>query len=230
MKNYIFDFDGTLADSKLCSVIATQSAFKEFGLNVPSTEQIEHFMGIPIEVSFKEMTDYVFTDESFNYLLQIFRNHYKANEIESLVVFPNIPELLSELKAEDRQLFVVSSKKTDVLIRNLQKLNIDTYFKDIIGSDKVKHYKPHPDGVLKIVKLYDLIIEETVMIGDAIFDLQMAKSANVASCGVTWGSHKREKLLEEEPTFLIDEVNQLLQLEDFRLKKVDGYLNSLSSI
>ena len=58
------------------------------------------------------------------------------------------------------------------------------------------------------------------MIGDAVFDLQMAKSANVASCGVTWGSHKREKLLEEEPTFLIDEVNQLLQLENFRFKKV----------
>ena len=229
MNNYIFDFDGTLADSKFCSVIATQDAFKEFGLNVPSNEQIEHFMGIPIEVSFKEMTDYVFTDESFNYLLQIFRKHYKANENDTLAVFSNIPELLQELKSEGKQLFVVSSKKSDVLLRNLQKLKIDIYFKDIIGSDKVTHYKPHPEGILRIVELYDLNKEETLMIGDAIFDLQMAKSANVASCGVTWGSHKREKLLEEEPTFLIDEVNQLLQLEDFRLKKVGSNLNRCSS-
>lgn len=214
MNNYIFDFDGTLADSKLCSVIATQEAFKEFGLNVPNSEQIEHFMGIPIEVSFKEIADYVFTDESFNELLQIFRKRYKANEIDTLTVFPEIPDLLQELKSLGKQLFVVSSKKSDVLLRNLQKLQIDNYFNDIIGSDKVTHYKPHPEGILRIVELYNLDKKETVMIGDAIFDLQMAKSANVASCGVTWGSHKKEKLLEEEPTFLVEEVKQLLHLED----------------
>lgn len=212
MDNYIFDFDGTLADTKLCSVIATQEAFKEFGLSVPSSRQIEHFMGIPIEVSFKEMTDYVFTDESFNKLLQIFRKHYKANEIKTITVFPDIPELLQKLKSLGKQLFVVSSKKSDVLLRNLQKLNIDNYFKDIIGSDKVTYYKPHPEGILRIVDLYNLDKKETIMIGDAIFDLQMAKSAKVASCGVTWGSHKKEKLLEEGPTFIIDEVKQLLLL------------------
>lgn len=214
MDNYIFDFDGTLADSKLCSVIATQDAFKEFGLDVPSTQQIEHYMGIPIEVSFKEMTDYIFTDEAFQLLLQIFRKHYKANENNTLTAFRNIPEVLQELKSANKQLFVVSSKKSDVLLRNLQKLKIDTYFKDIIGSDKVTHYKPHPEGIKKLVELYDLVKEETVMIGDAIFDLQMAKSADVTSCGVTWGSHRRENLLMEEPTFLIDEVHQLLQLEN----------------
>lgn len=218
MKNYIFDFDGTLADSKLCSVVATKGAFEEFGLNIPSTEQIEHFMGIPIEISFREMTDHVFTDESFNRLLQIFREHYRASENDTLTTFPGIPEVLQKLTSEEKQLFVVSSKKSDVLLRNLQTLKIDTYFKDIIGSDKVTHYKPHPDGILKVMKQYGLTQEETVMIGDAIFDLQMAKSANVFSCGVTWGSHKREKLLNEEPTFLIDEVNQLAQMEDFRLK------------
>ena len=219
MENYIFDFDGTLADSKLCGVIATQAAFKEFGLNIPSTEQIEHYMGIPIEESFKKMTNYVFEDESFNVLLQIFRKHYKVNESDTLSVFPNIPEVLNELKSANKKLFVVSSKKTDVLLRNLQKLDIDAYFEDIIGSDKVTHYKPHPEGIINLVKLYNLVKEETVMIGDAIFDLQMAKSASVNSCGVTWGSHKREKLLIEKPTFLIDRVIQLLQLENFCLKQ-----------
>ena len=219
MENYIFDFDGTLADSKLCGVIATQAAFKEFGLTIPSTEQIEHYMGIPIEESFKKMTNYVFEDESFNVLLQTFRKHYKANESDTLCVFPNIPEVLNELKSGNKKLFVVSSKKTDVLLRNLQKLEIDAYFEDIIGSDKVTNYKPHPEGIINLVKLYNLVKEETVMIGDAIFDLQMAKSASVNSCAVTWGSHKREQLLMEKPTFLINNVIELLQLENFCLKQ-----------
>lgn len=51
------------------------------------------------------------------------------------------------------------------------------------------------------------------MVGDTIFDLQMAKAAGVHSCGVTWGSHPKEKLQEEKPTFLFDEVQQLAKLE-----------------
>lgn len=214
MENFIFDFDGTLADSKLCSVISTQEAFKEFGLEVPSSEQIEHFMGIPIEVSFKEMTDYGFADNAFDSLLQLFRKYYKENESNSLAVFQNIPEVLQTLESANKKLFVVSSKKSDVLLRNLENLKIDRYFTDIIGSDKVNHYKPHPDGILKLVEQYDLAKEETVMIGDAIYDLQMAKSAGVAACGVTWGSHKREQLLMEEPTYLLEQADELLQLVD----------------
>lgn len=212
MKYYIFDFDGTLADSKQCSVLATQQAFREFGLTEPSEEQIEHYMGIPIEVSFKEMAEIEFTDASFEELLSTFRKAYKELENEKLTVFTHIPEVLQKLVKEDKQLFVVSSKKSDVLLRNLQTLQIDTYFKDIIGSDKVTHYKPHPAGILKLMELYDLHPEATIMIGDAIFDLQMANAAGVQSCGVTWGSHSREKLQQENPAFLIDEVKQLASL------------------
>ena len=212
MQYYIFDFDGTLADSKRCSVLATQKAFCELGLTEPSEEKIEHYMGIPIEVSFKKMAEIEFAEASFEELLVTFRKAYKEFENESLTVFTGIPEVLEKLVQEDKQLFVVSSKKSGVLLRNLQTLQIDTYFKDIIGSDKVTHYKPHPDGILKLVELYDLNPEETIMIGDAIFDLQMAKAAGVQSCGVTWGSHSKEKLQKENPTILIDEVKQLASL------------------
>lgn len=93
-----------------------------------------------------------------------------------------------------------------------QTFQIDTYFKDTIGSNKVTHYKPHPDCILKLIELYDLNPEETIMIGNAIFDLQMAKAAGVQSCGVTWGSHSKEKLQKENPTFFKDEVKHLASL------------------
>ena len=75
MYNLIFDFDGTIVDSKECSIVATQKSFKERGLEEPTVNLIEYYMGIPIE-----------------------------------------------------KLFVVSSKKTDVLIRNLEILDIDHLF------------------------------------------------------------------------------------------------------
>lgn len=213
INNIIFDFDGTLADSKLCSVLATQHAFYQLGLQKPDEKVIEYYMGVPIEVSFKEIAEFELQDAMFEELLTSFRRAYKELENDTLSTFPNIPEVLQSLVQHEKQLFVVSSKKSDVLLRNLQTLNIDKYFKDIIGSDKVSNYKPHPEGILKIVELYTLKREETIMIGDTIFDLQMAKDAGVHSCGVTWGSHRKEKLLEEKPTFLVDVVQQLVKLK-----------------
>lgn len=55
MKSYIFDFDGTIADSKQCSILATKEAFQILDLEIPSIEDIEYYMGIPIEQSFKQM-------------------------------------------------------------------------------------------------------------------------------------------------------------------------------
>lgn len=213
IKNIIFDFDGTLADSKQCSVLATQQAFVQLGLQKPSEKVIEYYMGVPIEVSFKEIANIELQDTMFENLLTSFRQAYKELENDTLSVFPNIPEVLQSLIQQGKQLFVVSSKKSDVLLRNLQTLDIDKYFKGIIGSDKVTNYKPHPEGILKLVELYSLKPSETIMIGDATFDLQMAKAAGIHSCGVTWGSHQKDKLQEEKPTFLVDEVQRLDKLE-----------------
>lgn len=56
---------------------------------------------------------------------------------------------------------------------------------------------------------YQLENEETIYIGDAIFDMQMANSAKVASCAVTWGTHSIEELKSENPTYIIHEVTEL---------------------
>ncbi|WP_307725169.1 HAD family hydrolase [Kurthia zopfii] len=59
---------------------------------------------------------------------------------------------------------------------------------------------------------YDFAAIDTMMIGDAIFDLQMGKAANVKTCAVTWGSHSVEQLSAENPDFIIDEALQLLAI------------------
>lgn len=214
INNYIFDFDGTLADSKECSVLATKEAFKTFGLSIPSDHTIEYYMGIPIEKSFREMANKTLKDNEFEKLLDIFRGKYKDFENDTLCTFEDIPEVLASLSEQGKKLFVVSSKKSDVLFRNLQSLNINQYFTEAIGSDKVENYKPHPDGIRKILSQYNLVQDETIYIGDAIFDIQMATNAKVSSCAVTWGSHNKQDLMNEEPTFIVENVKDIAQLEE----------------
>jgi len=207
-KNLIFDFDGTIADSKECSIVATQKSFKERGLEEPTVNLIEYYMGIPIEKSFSLMSSVDLDDHQLEALIKTFRQNYKEVESSYLKLYKHMTEQLQSL-SKDKQLFVVSSKKTDVLIRNLEILDIDHLFKEVIGSDKVNHYKPSPDGINYILNKYQLENEETIYIGDAIFDMQMANSAKVASCAVTWGTHSIEELKSENPTYIIHEVTEL---------------------
>lgn len=46
---------------------------------------------------------------------------------------------------------MVSSKKTEVLLRNLDHLGLGRFIKEAIGSDKVTRYKPDPDGINYII-------------------------------------------------------------------------------
>lgn len=207
-KNLIFDFDSTIVDSKECSIVATQKSFKERGLEEPTVNLIEYYMGIPIEKSFSLMSSVDLDDHQLEALIKTFRQNYKEVESSYLKLYKHMTEQLQSL-SKDKQLFVVSSKKTDVLIRNLEILDIDHLFTEVIGSDKVNHYKPSPDGINYILNKYQLENEETIYIGDAIFDMQMANSAKVASCAVTWGTHSIEELKSENPTYIIHEVTEL---------------------
>ncbi|WP_218026246.1 HAD family hydrolase [Kurthia gibsonii] len=187
MENYIFDFDGTLADSEQCNMIATQYVFQHQGYKVPNAEQITYYMSVLIEKSFPLMIGETVDSTTLDELLTTFRSIYQQIEQDILHFFLNIEEVLQTLQEQKKRCFVLSSKKTDVLKRNLEILKVATFFEDTIVSDRVTHYKPDPAGIFQIQKEHTIQLEKTVMIGDAIFDLQMGKAAGVHTCAVTWG-------------------------------------------
>lgn len=213
MENYFFDFDGTLADSRDTAILSTQAAFHTLGLEIPEKEMIRYYMGVPIEVSFKEMAaPHHFSTEEFETLLTHFRQFYQTFEDENLRLFDGIKAVLKQLNQEKKRLFVVSSKHALPLRRNLITLGIFDYFERIIGSDQVKNYKPAPDGILELLSRNQLSTTDSIMIGDAIFDIQMGKAAGVKTCAVTWGAHEKEALKAQHPDYLVNQVSELLSL------------------
>ncbi|MGM0232150.1 HAD family hydrolase [Enterococcus sp. AZ094] len=206
----IFDLDGTLLDSRECSIKATKAAFTEMGLKVPSEVVIEHYMGIPIEESFFKMSEQPLDQETATELIRVFRTYYQTYEESTLNVFPEIPHVLEILMKRKVPCFVVSSKKTAVVKRNLAAQSLVAFFEEIIGSDAVSHYKPHPEGIDKVVTHYQFDPTRTIMVGDAIFDIQMGKAAGVKTIAVTWGSHDAKKLSAEKPDALAEAPQDIL--------------------
>ena len=53
-------------------------------------------------------------------------------------------------------------------------------------------------------------VAETVMIGDTVYDIEMARRAGSASIGVAWGYHEPEELLEAGADIVVDGPEDLL--------------------
>ncbi|WP_336206820.1 HAD family hydrolase, partial [Leuconostoc suionicum] len=73
--------------------------------------------------------------------------------------------------------------------RNLAILDINQYFSDINGSDRVVAFKPLPGGLLQAMREHNIDYRQAVMIGDATFDIDAGNAAGIDTIAVTWGSH-----------------------------------------
>ena len=64
----------------------------------------------------------------------------------------------------------------------------------------------------KILGIFRFKAEETLVVGDTTFDVQMGKNAGTMTCGVTYGNGSRESL--EDADWLIDDFCELLELTE----------------
>lgn len=213
LENYFFDFDKTLASSGKASLIATKQAFKLNNLDEPDDDQILDFMGIPADVSFPKMANRELSESDAKKLVDTYRNIYGKYEKENTHLYPGMRDVLDDLQQKGKNLFVVSSKSHDILKRNLDNLKITQYFKDFVGCDEVQHYKPAPDGILILLDRYNLNNKQSVMVGDARYDLQMGKSASVKTCGAAWDAFSVDSLKNEHPDYLLFHVAELKNIE-----------------
>lgn len=218
----LFDFDGTIADSSECAIISTQKAFSEIGLAIPTSEHIVHLMGIPIELSFKELGASHLSQNEFEKLLSIFRSIYRSESEQHIKGFPYMKECLSALKQQGKKIAIVTSKKTDAAIRNVQQLGISDYVDFLVGADQVIQPKPNPECVKVALDFFGIKqdnYKRVIMIGDTTFDIQAGQSANVKTCAVTWGSHSKELLAECNPDYITDDFYNLLDIVSKKIIK-----------
>ena len=52
--------------------------------------------------------------------------------------------------------------------------------------------------------------EETLVIGDTTFDIEMGKAAGCHTCGVTYGNQSADQLAGASPDYLLDDLRKLV--------------------
>lgn len=92
------------------------------------------------------------------------------------------------------------------------KFHVPNVFAQIVSSyeiDDPEKTKPHPHMLEKIMKAQGCRPEETVMVGDAASDVQMARAANVEPIVVLTGHLSRDQAEELNICYIIKDVTHL---------------------
>lgn len=212
IKLVIFDFDGTLADTKENIILTFQMTMKELGVEIKSRQECAATIGLTLEDAFKVLYPGM-AAEKYILLRDTYRRIFKENR-KILVpgLFPEVMETLEELRRRGYLMSIASSRQSPSLHSFLEDMKIAHLFEYAVGGDNVEHPKPAPDAVLQILRHYNLSAEEAFVVGDMPFDINMATNAGVKSCGVTWGNSDAAQLKESGANYVIDKMSQLLEI------------------
>lgn len=212
IKLVIFDFDGTLADTKENIILTFQMTMKELGVEIKSRQECAATIGLTLEDAFKVLYPGM-AAEKYILLRDTYRRIFKENR-KILVpgLFPEVMETLEELRRRGYLMSIASSRLSPSLHSFLEDMKIAHLFEYAVGGDNVEHPKPAPDAVLQILRHYNLSAEEAFVVGDMPFDINMATNAGVKSCGVTWGNSDAAQLKESGANYVIDKMSQLLEI------------------
>ena len=211
-KVIIFDFDGTLCDTRSNIIVAFRATMERLGLEMRDEATCGATIGLTLRDGFKSMyptLDDVAIDNCVDTYRQIF-----AERREELMpeLFPGVKATLEELHKRGHRLTIASSRLTDSLLLFMRHHAIDHYFEYVVGSDSVSHHKPHPEPALKTLAELKIEPSEAIMVGDMPVDIAMAHNASIRAVGVSFGNATHEELAEAKADWIIDDIAKLLEI------------------
>ena len=210
-KNILFDFDGTLADTREGIIRTVQGTLQRMDLPQADPAAIARTIGLPLTECFRIAT--AVPDNQVEEAAAIYRDIFPSLALDHITLFPGVLETLARLHGNGTTMAVVSSRHHMSLDPLMTNLGIVHYIplNHAYGEDETLQPKPAPDLALKAMADLGIKAGQTLVVGDTIYDLQMGAAAGCHTCGVTYGNQSRQQLLAAHPDHLIDTFPALLQ-------------------
>lgn len=208
----IVDLDGTLVDSEALLVRLVNTTLTAHGHPAATTLTIAAAIGLPLDEVFRRAAPTVH-QSGIEALCADYRRQADAKEfVRQFRLFADVATTLEHLHAGAVRLVVATSKGRATTLDILAHCAVPHCIDAVIGGDSVAHGKPHREMVDRARHLFPAAPQRTLMVGDTSFDIQMGKSAGVATCAVTTGTHSSAMLLALQPDFVIDRFAALSRL------------------
>lgn len=208
--NIIFDFDGTLADSKWDIASAQRLVLERLGVTSYAEEDLFPYVGKPLETTFGLLLPRAL-HARIPEAARLYSEYYQPRALATTKLFPGVREALGVLHSMGKRMAVASIKRSVNIKRATDHFGISSYFVQLQGSEDMPR-KPDPFIINKILTEQLWTCQDTLMVGDTDNDMLVGKNAGIATCAVTYGSLSEAELRQCAPDFVISDFAALLPI------------------
>jgi len=210
MPALIFDFDGTLADTQRGILATAQEVLRRMGYPPADEAALAATIGLPLIQNFTRGAG--LSDEEARRAVDIYREIFMKVAVPVIDVFPGVREALGTLAERGVPMAVASSRGQHSLEMLMQYTGLDRFIpvSMVFGVETAARPKPAPDLVYVILGRLGARPEETLVIGDTSFDIEMGRAAGCHTCAVSYGNQCADQLAAASPDYLIDDLRKLL--------------------
>jgi len=202
----LFDLDGTLIDTNELIIESFKYTFEQFDIPY-KVEELSAYNGPPLVDTFQKVNpNYV--DE----MLKTYRDHNLSHHEQYVRPFPRVLETVEYLANKNYKLAIVTTKLRDSALLGMEITGLSPFFETIITLSEVNHPKPHPEPVQMALDELNSEAKHSIMIGDNYHDIIAGQRAGTLTAGVAWSRHGRDYFSKYKPTYMLDDMSELLKI------------------
>jgi phosphoglycolate phosphatase len=203
----VFDWDGTLMDSEAKIVRCMTNAALDAGIPDPGAPAIRHIIGLGLDEAMCALFPEVDAARR-DLIVERYREHFVHLDDTTTDLFPGVSEGLDALKRSGYLLAVATGKARRGLDRVLDQTGTAHLFSATRCADEA-FSKPHPQMLRDLLDRTSTAAERALMVGDTVYDLEMARNARVPGLAVSYGAHPRERLMDCAPLACLDSFTEV---------------------
>lgn len=202
----IFDIDGTLTRTNELIFASFNHIAQKYLHRTFQPAEIVAMFGPPEEGALAPL----FGEENLPRIMDELCEFYRAHHHALAGLHPGIEDVLQFLKSRNIRLAVFTGKGKRTTDITLESLGLAGYFDLIVSGNDVEKHKPDPEGILKVIRTFDLRPQEVLMVGDSLGDIKASRGAGVNMAAVLWDSYDSERVRSAGAEYVFYEVGELL--------------------
>jgi phosphoglycolate phosphatase len=210
----IFDYDGTLGDTRSAIAHCLERALAKHSMPILAVERVMPAVGkglslqetcILLDASLRNHS--ALLDE----IVGTYRTLYREEGEPLIEMFAGAREAIEKIHASGAKCIVVSNKGIDAVIRSLERYEMASFVDLILADQPGLPHKPDPALLTGHIlpKFPQIARQRMLMVGDTEIDIEFAKMTGIACCWVAYGFGDRERCLALAPDYLIESVAEV---------------------
>lgn len=201
----LFDLDGTLSDPLQGIGRSINYALEHFGFAPLTMTELAAYVGPPLDQTFRTLTG-ASVESDVLALVAKYRERYADVGYSENVLYPGIPEALSQLETAGVSMGICTSKRVDFAEQILRMFGLRSHFRFVNGGEIGIHKWRQIEGL----RTEGMVSTSSIMVGDRNVDMIAAHRNGLRAAGVLWGYGSRAELEQEQPHYLLTRTVELV--------------------